>query len=155
MEINQGKEETSGFLLTSSSFSYILVHPHCASSSRRERLLPPRVGEECFGEKGLSWSKWLRVWRKSSWRMSCITSEAKVTLPVKTQKPLCNKGLKSMLALKFETTTYVLKISHGLKYFLELESKARAGSNGGKTGKRLGSEKAWARKCEWHKPKGM
>lgn len=68
--------------------------------------------------------------------MSCIASKAKITLPVKTQKPLCSKVLKSMLTLNFETTTSILKISHGLKYFLELGSKPRAGSDGEKTGKR-------------------
>jgi len=61
-----------------------------------------------------------------------------------------------MLTLKFETAVYnILKISHGLKYLLELESKPTAGSDEGKTGKRLVSEKGWGRKCEWHKAKGM
>lgn len=53
MEINQLKEETSGFLLTSCSFSFILEHPCCASASQRERLLPLSVGEKCFEEEGV------------------------------------------------------------------------------------------------------
>lgn len=150
MEINQEKEETRDFLLTSSSFSFVLAHPRWASPSRRERLLPLRVGENAWKGK-VSWSKWLQAWRKSSWWMSCITSKAKVVLSVKTPKPLCRK----VLTLEFETTTYVLKISHGLKYLLELESKLKAGSDGRKTGKKLVNKKAWDRKCDWHQMKGM
>lgn len=113
-----------------------------------------RVGEKCLKRK-VSWSKQLQAGRKSSRWMSFITSKAKITLPVKTQKPLCGKVLKSMLTLKFETTTYILTISHGLKYLIELQSQLRAGSDGGKTGKRLVSEKAWDRTCKWHGAKGM
>lgn len=58
------------------------------------------VGEECFETEGVL-GKALQAWR-SGWWMSCIASK----VDLRTQKPLCSKVLKPVLALKFETTTY-------------------------------------------------